>query len=175
MFRMSRASLLLNHSALALFAQRTRIPTSARSIGFCAIWVCISSSSSSVFALVACICAFQKALSSVFPPIKSAGSECPLRFTSQVHEAFLRAIFAPEGHRLNFLVRRRTPAALSIACPLFCCIGPIMDHVAIRCGYMPLTIGDCCSSPMHQYFTRPFKESIVFRLGLTCIQVWTNW
>jgi len=30
-----------------LFAQRTRIPTSARSIGFCAIWVCISSSSSS--------------------------------------------------------------------------------------------------------------------------------
>jgi hypothetical protein len=37
---------LLNHSALALFAQRTRIPTSARSIGFCVIWVCISSSSS---------------------------------------------------------------------------------------------------------------------------------
>ena len=37
---------LLNHPALALFAQRTRIPTSARSIGFCAIWVCISSSSS---------------------------------------------------------------------------------------------------------------------------------
>ena len=36
---------LLNHSALALFAQRSRIPTSARSIGFCAIWVCISSSS----------------------------------------------------------------------------------------------------------------------------------
>jgi hypothetical protein len=39
------ANSLLNHSALALFAQRTRIPTSARSIGFCAIWVCISSSS----------------------------------------------------------------------------------------------------------------------------------
>jgi len=38
---------LLNHSALALFAQRTRIPTSARSIGFCAIWVSVSSSSSS--------------------------------------------------------------------------------------------------------------------------------
>jgi len=37
---------LLNHSALALFAHRTRIPTSARSIGFCAIWVCISPSSS---------------------------------------------------------------------------------------------------------------------------------
>ena len=40
---------LLNHPALALFAQRTRIPTSARSIGFCAIWVCISSSSSSLY------------------------------------------------------------------------------------------------------------------------------
>ena len=39
--------LLLNLSALALFAQHTCIPTSARSIGFCAIWVCISSSSSS--------------------------------------------------------------------------------------------------------------------------------
>ena len=38
---------LLNHPALAFFAQRTRIPTSARSIGFCAIWFCISSSSSS--------------------------------------------------------------------------------------------------------------------------------
>jgi len=38
---------LMIHSALALFAQRTRIPTSARSIGFCVIWVCISSSSSS--------------------------------------------------------------------------------------------------------------------------------
>ena len=33
---------------LALFAQRTRIPTSARSIGFCVIWVCISSSLSSL-------------------------------------------------------------------------------------------------------------------------------
>ena len=32
---------LMIHSALALFAQRTRIPTSARSIGFCVIWVCI--------------------------------------------------------------------------------------------------------------------------------------
>jgi len=38
---------LMIHLALALFAQRTRIPTSARSIGFCVIWVCISSSSSS--------------------------------------------------------------------------------------------------------------------------------
>jgi hypothetical protein len=42
---------LLNHSALALLVQRTRIPTSARSIGFCAIWVYISSSSSSFFKL----------------------------------------------------------------------------------------------------------------------------
>jgi len=38
---------LMIHPAFALFAQRTRIPTSARSIGFCVIWVCISSSSSS--------------------------------------------------------------------------------------------------------------------------------
>ena len=45
---------LLNHSALALFAQRTRIPTSARDIGFCAIWVCISSSSSSKAAVQRC-------------------------------------------------------------------------------------------------------------------------
>ena len=132
MFRMSRASLLLNHSALALFAQRTRIPTSARSIGFCAIWICISSSSSSVFALVACICAFQKALSGVFPPNKSAGSECQMCFTSQVHKAFLRAIFAPVGHRLTVLVRRRAPATLSIACPLSCCIWPIMDYGSRR-------------------------------------------
>jgi len=40
--------LLVNHSALALFAQHTFIPTSFRSIGFCAIRVCISSSSSSL-------------------------------------------------------------------------------------------------------------------------------
>ena len=49
---------LLNHSALALFAQRTRIPTSARSIGFCAIWVCISSSSSSACHELLCSRAF---------------------------------------------------------------------------------------------------------------------
>ena len=46
---------LLNHSALALFAQRTRIPTSARSIGFCAIWVCISSSSQLQIADADCV------------------------------------------------------------------------------------------------------------------------
>jgi hypothetical protein len=45
---------LLNHSALALFALHTRILTSARSIGFCAIWVCISSSSSSKAAVQRC-------------------------------------------------------------------------------------------------------------------------
>ena len=44
---LANAPPLMIHSALALFAQRTRIPTSARSIGFCVIWVCISSSSSS--------------------------------------------------------------------------------------------------------------------------------
>ena len=38
-------------ATLGMFAQRTRIPTSGRSIGFCAIWVCMSSSSSSLPAL----------------------------------------------------------------------------------------------------------------------------
>ena len=37
----------VNHPALALFAQRTRIPTSARSIGSSGIWDCLSSSTSS--------------------------------------------------------------------------------------------------------------------------------
>jgi hypothetical protein len=67
MFRMSRASLLARlplyyfaecttpentslfckfSEECGQFAQRTRIPTSSRSIGFCAIWICISSSSS---------------------------------------------------------------------------------------------------------------------------------
>jgi len=41
----------MNHSALAVFAQRTRIPISARSTGFCVIWVCISSSSTSTITL----------------------------------------------------------------------------------------------------------------------------
>ena len=165
---------LLNHSALALFAQRTRIPTSSRSIGFCAIWVCISSSSSSqsggdcalgglyysivlqfrvvcavcwlyrysnylyylyqirlywnilpqckgrqgqkahsqrlfIFAHVECACAFKKALSGVFLPIKSAGSECPLCFTFQVHEAFLRAIF------LSRVIRRQRSALYTLS------------------------------------------------------------
>ena len=76
-----------------------------------------------------CICAFQKALSGVFPPIKSAGSECPLCFTSQVHEAFLRAI--PNIFARSQAAGASTPAALSIACPLACCIWPIMDHVAV--------------------------------------------
>jgi len=39
----------MNHSEFALFAQHTRIPTSPRIICFCVIWVCISSSSSSMF------------------------------------------------------------------------------------------------------------------------------
>ena len=47
----------LNYSALALFAQRTRIPTSSRCIGFCVIWVCISLSSSSYRVLVIRACA----------------------------------------------------------------------------------------------------------------------
>ena len=41
---------LSSYSALALFCA-THTPTSARSIGFCVIWVCISSSSSSCSAV----------------------------------------------------------------------------------------------------------------------------
>jgi len=40
---LANAPPLMKHSAFALFAQRTRY----RSIGFCVIWVCISSSPSS--------------------------------------------------------------------------------------------------------------------------------
>ena len=61
---------------------------------------------------------------------------------------FSGLFFAPVGHRLNVLVRRRAPAALSIACPLSSCIWPIMDHVAVWCGLTPSTIGDCFSSPV---------------------------
>ena len=166
---------------------------------------------------MACICAFQKALSGVFPPNKSKGklydrmNRSASRLTGEnvrglsshypLYDFDLRAthartllpaalasvsfgfvlvrvrtsrrglsaqcvsrprytrhfsglFFALVGHRLNVLVRRRTPAALSIACPLSCCIWPIMDHVAVWCGLTPSTIGDCFSSPVHQYFTR---------------------
>jgi len=83
-----------------------------------------------------------------------------LRYTRHFSGLF----FASVGHRLNVLVlvRRRAPAALSIACPFSCCVGPIMDHVEVWCGYTPSTIGDCFSSPVHQYFTRSSKESILF-------------
>jgi hypothetical protein len=36
------ASLITPHLALSFFAQDTRMAVSARSIGFCIIWVCIS-------------------------------------------------------------------------------------------------------------------------------------
>ena len=45
---------------------------------------------------------------------------------------FSGLFFAPVGHRLNVLVRRRAPATLSIACPLSCCICPIMDYGSRR-------------------------------------------
>ena len=68
------------------------------------------------------------------------------RYTRQFSGLF----FAPVGHRLSVLVRRRAPAALSIACPLSCCMGQVMDHVAVWCGYTPPTTGDCFSCPVHQ-------------------------
>ena len=48
-----------------------------------------------------------QAPSGVFPPNKSAGLSARSCVTSQVHEAFLRAIFAPAGHRINVFLRRR--------------------------------------------------------------------
>ena len=64
---------LLNHSALALFAQSTRIPTSARSIGFCAIWVCISSSSS-ISKLIYCSVQYE-----IIKKFKALWYDVPLR------------------------------------------------------------------------------------------------
>jgi len=103
----------------------------------------------SLLALAVCVRALQEGQSGVFPPDKSAKSECPLCFTSQVHEAILRIVFAPVGYRFNVRVRRRAPAALSIVCSLFCCKGPIIYHVALWLGYYtPSTSSDCFFSPM---------------------------
>ena len=44
-YHMCKRKMNQNQSTNALFPQRTRIPTSGRSIGFCVIWPCISSSS----------------------------------------------------------------------------------------------------------------------------------
>ena len=68
---------------------------------------------------MACICAFQKALSGVFLPNKSAGSECPMSLTSQVHKAFLRAIFRPS----------RAPAQ--------CCSSKALHHNTVFPGENP--------------------------------------
>jgi len=85
---------LLNHSALALFAQRTRIPTSARSIGFCAIWVCISSSSSlevhTGHATKVYILAAQTAVAAALPRLQihdklESGRYPPLAMTAYKH------------------------------------------------------------------------------------------
>jgi len=61
-----------------------------------------------------------KAPTGAFPPNKSAGLSACSCVTSQVHEAILWAIFAPEGHRLNVFLRCQALADLSIACPLSC-------------------------------------------------------
>jgi len=106
------------------------------------------------------------------PSDQVGGIRVPIVFHVPGTQGISPGYFAPVGHRLNVLVRRRAPAALSIACPLSCCIWPIMDHVAVWCGYTPPTVGDGLSSPAQQYFTRWFKESIVLRFGLTCIRVW---
>ena len=86
------------------------------------------------------------ALSGFFPPM------C---FTSQVHKAFLRAIFclsrAPAQCSCQTVGASRSQHRLS---SFLLHSGPIMDHVAVWCGLTPSTIGDCFSSPVHQYFTR---------------------
>jgi len=62
---------LINHSALALFAQRTPIPSSSRSIGFCVIWVCISSTSSGLVGVL--IPKYQKMLYISFTSARTSG------------------------------------------------------------------------------------------------------
>ena len=47
----------------------------------------------------------------VFPPNKSAGLSARSCVTSQVHELFLRAIFAPAGHRPNVSTFSQAPSA----------------------------------------------------------------
>ena len=62
---LATASPLIIHSALALFVKRTRIPTPARSIGFCVKWARISRSTNSATtqqAVVAVITSFVKKL-----------------------------------------------------------------------------------------------------------------
>jgi hypothetical protein len=71
---------LLNHSALALFAQRTRIPTSARSIGFCAIWVCNDSNSASFYLS----CSRVSSLSGIADAELRAARLANVRFVTQI-------------------------------------------------------------------------------------------
>ena len=101
--------------------------------------------------------------------------------TSQVHEAFLRAISAPAGHRLNVFLRRRAPADLSIACPLSCkrSMGHVLaahscrkysssiqepdttyvvQHTTTKGIFTLLIIVLYCRRTVHNYTTGVFRE-----------------
>jgi len=111
----------------------------------------------------------------VFPPNKSAGLSARSCVTSQVHEAFLRAIFCPSRASSQCFLRRRAPADLSIACPLSC--KRSMDHVAetLKAVQARMITGlrtPGIASPLKKrYLTRSNRDSIVFRLGLKYIRV----
>ena len=95
---------LMIHSALALFAQRTRIPTSARSIGFCVIWVCISSSSSSsshISGVQGTPCGIQRGL----PARYEAGCLCAVPLSLSARSP--QANFTGYGPRAPAPARRR--------------------------------------------------------------------
>ena len=85
---------LLNHSALALFAQRTRIPTYSRIIGFCAIWVCVSSSSLSLFLSLSLI--FDAGSSILFSISRLVPSSFLPSFLPFFHSHFSSGVGSPE-------------------------------------------------------------------------------
>ena len=146
------------HPALALFAQRTRIPTSARSIGFCVIWVCISSSSSGKSTR-------NNALASITPlelqtiHNSNAGNHL-IRVSLHVdnsHERFLRNVHRP--HRLHALF------ALSLLLEQFLLPGNI-TAIALRKHVLAhrrnlCTLDGCC------LIEDPFKvQGIIMCLDL---------
>jgi len=108
---------LMMHSALALFAQGTRIPTSARSIGFCVIWVCISSSSSSINSLLALsLCVFLKSLSEIIAGLISGRNRaCGVREAYSTANRWLSKLLDSTTNTkpaTEVLVRRPAPPGI---------------------------------------------------------------
>ena len=105
------------NSALALFAQGTRIPTSARSIGFCVIWVCISSSSSSINSLLALsLCVFLKSLSEIIAGLISGRNRaCGVREAYSTANRWLSKLLDSTTNTkpaTEVLVRRPAPPGI---------------------------------------------------------------